>query len=188
MSLHKNSFQISLAIALTVTIALSACGKRQPKAVKKAPDSQTAPLTTPSPTPAAPETLLVSDPIKTTAISNELVGTWVSPCLSSEERYFREKLVVQADGKFEKIIQNYLEDSCETPAEKENKHGGFVSYGTIVSASENIKAIDLTINTLSSRTIYQLKNGNLCFGDAMSAPTSDDRPSQISCTQSYTRI
>lgn len=181
--LNRKEIFISL---LTIFVLFStACGKKQTKGGSAGANAK---MTN---TPALSEApgIFSTPELERSTVSgaNDLVGAWVSTCHAVDERYIQEKLIIQADGKTEKITQDFMEATCETPAQRESV-AGTAAFGPILSALENVKAIDLTLGLENSHTIYQVKNGKLCFGNAMSPHTPENRPSQITCDKSFTRI
>ena len=185
----KNPVCISLitsAVAVVFAVStLSSCGKKQSKtAAKTVPDST--PSGAPQAAPASPAAQQTVNTVSAGTGSNDLVGSWVSNCIKVEDLNLREKIVIQVDGKVEKITQEYLEETCETAVQAKVENGT-AAFGAWISASENIKAVDLNVGTFNSQTIYQQANGKLCFGDVTSAHTKDNRPSQISCSKNFQR-
>lgn len=198
---QKYALWIPLALALSFVFSLTACGKKVTRSpLPKPPTANTAPTTAPVPVPSlnsgnsgngsmpSPDSEKFAPP----AGPNELVGTWTSSCAAVDERYVQEVITVSVEGKAEKSTLDFFEETCETFIQKETKKGS-LAYGAFVNVAENIKTLDLNLESQygviqSIRTIYQLNHGILCLGDTLSAHTPDNRPSQISCAKPFTRL
>jgi hypothetical protein len=126
-------------------------------------------------------------PELTAGNSNELTGTWVSPCFEFiNNKFARATYIFHSDTTLEIFNQVYLDDDCRALDTVEHLKGT-AAYGNPVAKPAGAKAVDLEINGKVVRSIYSLENEKLCFG-SNSSPVIDGRPSEIKCSKIFKRL
>lgn len=158
------------ALALSSFLILSACSNVSPAKAPAAPKQ------------AQEEQVLAG------GTSNELTGTWVSPCFAFINNQFASATYIfQGDGKIDILNQVYFDDDCRTLDSTEQLNGE-VSYGISVTTPTGAKKIDIKVGGRGIvRSIYSVKDDSLCFG-SQSSPLIDGRPSEIKCSKVFKRL
>ncbi len=119
--------------------------------------------------------------------SNELTGTWLSPCVQFINNQFaRVTYIFSSEGALEVLNQIYFDDDCRTLDETEHLKGS-AAYGNAIAKPAGAKAIDLKVRGKIHRSSYIRNGEELCFG-SQSSPLIDGRPSEINCKRPFKRL